>query len=314
MGNRGNLVLIDNEKYEQYRCGYCTTYLPNIVFWGLETTLTFLSRFTPVESSQDWWYDDVWAEGGLILDRKRNVLFVFGGDEISTNIPIRRIYLQLMHEVWQGWKIYWAHQGVINMADYLSIDRERVIARRIPEDTIHELSRAYFDFALYTLISLLSEDGELKIYPLGMGNSYGYLTCTTLLDLLGKQPSLVHFEFFPVEDIEFPHCGFHIDQREKRIIFWSGLPDWLDIGELPDMWAGWDIQFVDDQFETHEQAAQGRIKLSPYTPDVLLVNLESILVVDPSKDPYQKYDIPFQEKKKIFDAAVAAWKKRNNIP
>ncbi len=333
MGQRANLVLADEKDYQLFYCHWCANSLTQSVFWGPQTTIAFIQQQRSVPKTE--WLDDVWAEGGVVVDVSQQHMLIYGGEDILWDIPLRRLYMALMDEVWQGWSIEWAHRGIVDMAAYLDLDLALVRARqdwaediRVPTFELFELSEDRYGSP--TLGSLRSQDNQRSVYPFQ----------NELLDFLALGPQLLpRMQSLPAmhEKIifgerNFPDGGFHIDEQAKRIVYWSKCE--LDhVEELRQLWEGWEIESLQDRFEEQISLMSEYILFNAKTIDERIKELESLLVRgnhtsgtemlqkfiddetskghDIQVNPYAMRDDPFEldlaTKKAIFDRAVAAW-------
>src|SRR5262245_59489595 len=126
MGQRANLILIEGDKQTIYYNHWCANTLDKDLFWGPDFATSFFRIQREVYETGG--LDDVWAEGGAILDRDNNVLLLFGGGDLRYDVPIRRVWLQMLRRVWQGWEIRWAYEGIADMADYVGYPRDNVLS------------------------------------------------------------------------------------------------------------------------------------------------------------------------------------------
>jgi hypothetical protein len=69
-----------------------------------DAVIAYLRRW----EERDWWYDEIWAEGGIVVDASTRELAFFGGCELVRTIPMRRRYLDVLGAVWAGWRVRWA--------------------------------------------------------------------------------------------------------------------------------------------------------------------------------------------------------------
>src|ERR1041385_5492181 len=104
MGQRANLILVDGTGYHLYYCHWCASELPQAVFWGPQFTIPDVLQQRAV-GKDNGWLDDVWAEGGMLLDTVRHILLVYGGYDIPADPPLLRLYLELMRETWADWEV-----------------------------------------------------------------------------------------------------------------------------------------------------------------------------------------------------------------
>ena len=89
MGQRANLVLVEDGKYQLFYSHWCANTLPRDLFWGPEHAVAFIRLQRAVDESG--WLDDVWAEGGALLDLDRKRCLLYGGEDILYDVPLRRI-------------------------------------------------------------------------------------------------------------------------------------------------------------------------------------------------------------------------------
>ena len=162
MGQRANYVIVEDDGFALYYSHWCANTLDRDFFWGPEPALDFVRRQTPREPDQ--WLDQVWAEGGALLNPEMRHLILFGGEDVNWDVPLRRLYLKLLQSAWPGWDIVWAHEGPVNLIDYLGLERSLVLS----EDTSTHVAppRIAVDDPPETICSLRRADGGLSLYPL----------------------------------------------------------------------------------------------------------------------------------------------------
>jgi len=124
MGHRANLIIATNERYDLFYSHWAANTLPQDLFWGPDHAMAFIRVQRHVDESG--WLDDIWAEGGAVLDQTNRCLTLFGGEDIRFDVPLRRIYLELLGKVWKGWQVRWAHNGIVDLADYVGYPRDKV--------------------------------------------------------------------------------------------------------------------------------------------------------------------------------------------
>jgi hypothetical protein len=106
MGQRANLIIAGPEGYDLYYSHWRANTLPTDLFWGPEYAQAFVRIQRPVD--QDGWLDTIWSEGGAVIDTARRTLLLYGGEDILYDVPLRRMYLELLQTVWANWTIRWA--------------------------------------------------------------------------------------------------------------------------------------------------------------------------------------------------------------
>ncbi|MBC8059312.1 MAG: hypothetical protein H7Y18_01450 [Clostridiaceae bacterium] len=88
MGQRANLIIVKKDSYDLYYSHWCANTLPRDIFWGPEHAINFI-QLQVKKDIDDWWLDDIWAEGGVIVDIEKKILLMYGGENILFDIPLR---------------------------------------------------------------------------------------------------------------------------------------------------------------------------------------------------------------------------------
>ena len=96
MGHRANLIVVRAGGYDLYYSHWAANTLPRDLFWGPAHALAFARAQRPADD----WLDDVWAEGGAVIDPGARVLRLFGGEDLASDVPLRRLYLRLLAAVY----------------------------------------------------------------------------------------------------------------------------------------------------------------------------------------------------------------------
>jgi len=170
MGQRANLAIGNASSYELFYSHWCANTLPRDLFWGPGHALDFISQQRAVDQS-DGWLDTIWAEGGAVLDQEKRLFLLYGGCDLLYDVPLRRVYLELLAEAWVDWEIRWAFEGIVEIAEYLGVDRKNLIA--VSDDsTDHSTDNATLlsppqERDWLQCIGSIKSDSKLRIYPLG---------------------------------------------------------------------------------------------------------------------------------------------------
>ena len=91
MGDRAQLVVLKNGRYDIYYDHWGSVRLPGYLFWGPKTALDYFKRNERIEE----WLDDIWAEGAALLDLDRQNLLFFGGEDLDDNVRLREEFLRV---------------------------------------------------------------------------------------------------------------------------------------------------------------------------------------------------------------------------
>lgn len=282
MGHRANLIVVDEKEYHLYYCHWCANTIPRDVFWGSEWALAFIASQKEVPKDERGWLDDVWAEGGVLVDLQAKHLLLWGGEDLKFGIPDRRFYLGLLAQTWQGWKVQWAMNGIFDFADYLHIDRAMVTSKSRGEQiettpTLEEqiaeirfLPPENLDW-ISVVGSIHEPDGKWRFLPI---DSYGeFLDFGTLIIEAARQSSFIFDQALDVSKLTstFPHTGFHVDVSRQQLFLWSH--ETPDIERIHKAWEGWEIIWLGEEYETHLALTEGRLTFP--IPDYIVL-LESL--------------------------------------
>jgi hypothetical protein len=326
MGQRANLIIVRNKSYELYYSHWCANTLPKDLFWGEQYAIKFIEMQTKVDESG--WLDDVWAEGGAILDLDKKKLIIYGGEDILYDIPLRNLYLKLMRNTWYEWEIQWAYEGIIDLATYVGYPKEKVLTSS--EDDINDLSLAPPEEKNWvnTVASVKFSQNELLLFPL-CGGIDVYLSYGP--DLINKIDKSYGHKSISLDEWskDFPVGGFHIDIMSKRLEFWhaNDIPNISQ--ELQSKWSDWEVIENYSNYETQYKSTNGLLKFQDISQPQLLEELK-ILLLKESSNPldaleyfvkkeadagrkveisphalrYDRYELPKNVREEILDYAI----------
>jgi hypothetical protein len=282
MGHRANLIDFQGGQYDLYYSHWAANTLPRDLFWGPAHAVLFVRAQRPVES--DSWLDDVWAEGGAIIDSDARVFRLFGGEDLAYDVPLRRLYLQLLSAVWEGWYVGWAHEGIADLADYVGLPRERVLTRQAdepgPVDLYPPVERDWVDL----VGSFRLPDRTIKLFPLA-GQAPDYLLTGPILTEAAL--SRIGLDRLHVADwtTTFPTGGFHLDVPARVVRFWDARDRPGIEGQVRSKWPGWAVTWDRDGYEAQLSAVSGVLSFPDRTVDTLLAELTGMLLRQPSQSP-----------------------------
>ncbi|MBX3064140.1 MAG: hypothetical protein KF726_14275 [Anaerolineae bacterium] len=337
MGQRANLLIVDESGYQLYYCHWCAISLDVDLFWGPEYAIPLVQKQRAVNT--DNWLNNQWAEGGAVIDRRQQVLILFGGEELFFDIPLRRLYLELLRQVWNGWQVRWAHNGVLDLSDYVHFPRDEMLFIKEIANHMPSLHPPMDKRQIGIIGSFVLEDDSLRFFPLSFSLVY------KLEALLNTGPHLIELarnteslDYLPLDQWtnDFPKGGFHIDLPAKQILCWHvNAPEIKSY--LNQAWQGWETLWLGDAYEPHLERIRGRVTLPSVDIGELLTRLEEFLVHRPLRSDDQRVklvariaqmesegyevrnnefalrDDPLQldsaTRRRIFDQAVAGWQK-----
>ncbi len=259
MGQRCNLVVKKDGKWTLYYDHWAANSLDQELFWGPELSLAFVEEREPVDD--DHWSGEVWCEGAAILDFDKKVLLWFGGESICYDVPSQRAHQNLMRKTWPGWQVRWAHGGIVEVAGYLGLAKERFLSSSDDRPPIFFLND---EFPQDNTWLLSVGDGPEVVSLLICGDEENLES-----GLVGIQ-SLFHL-CKPVQKgaKEFPHGGAHLDIMNKTLSFWTD-GYCCDIEEkVSKAWPGWEIKWWRDAYEKQLEASKGSVVLDVESEEVL---------------------------------------------
>lgn len=126
MGHRANLAIVTPDGYDLFFDRWCAPTFPYELCEGPSHAMEFIQRKKQVDPVNGW-LDTIWAEGGVVIDPiKKRLLFY--SDDLDCCANDRRVLFRRVQNAWEGWVIRWADNGIIDMAEYLGVAQEVVIA------------------------------------------------------------------------------------------------------------------------------------------------------------------------------------------
>jgi hypothetical protein len=327
MGQRANYVIVEAGGYALYYAHWNANTLDRDFFWGSEATLGFVRRQTRKEPDQ--WLDEVWAEGGALINPEQRHLLLFGGEDVSRDVPLRRLYLSLLQITWPGWDIAWAYGGLVNFTDYLDLDRTLVLSENSGEAPHTAPPKLADEFPPETVCSLRRLDGGLALYPLA---NYPEAVCDLgpgLIEHLERMPAAGRLE----ADLAEGDCqaGLHLDAAARTLALWQA-------GAAPDirrrmarLWPDWSFTWLRDRYEEQVALTEGRLTFAEPSRAALLQRLSRRLLEEDGRSPvasmahlvarlgsegqsvqvnsdalvHEPQELPDIERQRIFEGAVA---------
>ena len=164
MGHRANLIVVRDGRYDLRYSHWAANTLPRDLFWGPDHGVAF-TEAQPA-AGDDGWLDNVWAEGGSVINTDARVFRLFGGEDLQYDVPLRRLYLALLAAVWQGWDVGWAHEGIADLADHAGYPRDRVLTAKPDEGFTPDLRPPEQPDWVDFVGSVRLSDGRHKHLPL----------------------------------------------------------------------------------------------------------------------------------------------------
>ena len=238
MGQRANLIVRRNGGWSMYYTHWRANTLDADLFWGPAYATVFIQAQTPCDP--DAWLDEVWAEGGAVVDHDARVLLWFGGNDILADASMRRVHLDLMSRAWPGWQVRWAREGVVNISGYVGVPKDTVLRDEMWSVDLSDMSPPQGGQSL-SVGAYRLPDGGMALFPLGSSTVEEYVAAgPDLLDAArpAGQAELNWSEW----SADFPAGGFLVDQVTHTLAFWSSWPMPNAVARAAQRWPGWSVR------------------------------------------------------------------------
>jgi hypothetical protein len=237
MGQRANYVEISDGQWRLHCSHWGAAEIGRDIFWGPDRVRRMIRACEPAES----WLDEVSCEGAVLLDRDRRCLLFFAGGALGDNLPLRRVYLQMLALVWPGWQLRWADDGLADIVRYVGDDTSKVIVRDIDFENAPKLGR------IRNLRRLTSRERGIWFT---VRDASGDLADNYFVDamqslLLAGPPLVDRFPnrlIDPIPPEDYVRGGAWIDVECKELTFWRA-------DSVPDLerrfgahWPGWSVR------------------------------------------------------------------------
>lgn len=332
MGHRANLVLVEDGNYRLFYCHWCAITIPSDIFWGPHYAIPFVQTQQKMEADESGWLDEIWSEGGVLVDSDRRHVLVYGGDGLHYDIPLRRLYMELLRLAWPGWTAKWAFDGITEIAEYVGYDIPE--SDLLGEDDSIQLDPPEEKHEVDTIGSFIFEDDSLRLFALPQfGPSELLKAGPPLIEAAKDRPGFESLKLAEwLKPGAFPVGGFHVDVPSKQIVYWSASSH-DKLRRMQAAWPGWDVRWLEDRYEEHLALTRGKLIFPSYAVDDLLPKLERQLLgdsshaikffqaligrmseegkdmqVNPSALGDQPQEITVAVRKQLFDDLVERWK------
>jgi hypothetical protein len=271
MGSRANYVIVDEHGWRLHYSHWGAARIHAQLAAGPAYARRFIEEQQRCEPND--WLDDLWGEGGVLMDTvARRLLFFGGGDELH-RLGFRRAYFALLGQTWPGWTVGWAYKGigeiasgvdVVLVGDPLAFTADATLLAEAAPDEIAE--------GYWTLLTVRSGSDEVRAWPV---TPYGPVHLVwggePLLNVL-PDPGRARESF----DGPPPAFGLHLDLPGRRLGWWTASSS--GPRELVEpRWPGWAVQFWEDRYEEQVSACAGALRLPAVDPLAGLAEVEESL-------------------------------------
>ena len=295
MGQRANLVIIENGMYELYYDHWCANSLDSYLFWGPEETVSFIRKHDPEKA---YWLNDVWCEGGALVDLDRKKLLFFAGGEIKWDVLQRSVYIELLSKMWKNYEVEWADYGVIDLAGYVGYDWKELLNDSIRDEgaNVESSFDNEDDHYIRGVLSIYDKDNGMKVFPLySEENELIFRDGMEVIEYVSNKESKEKvFEEKSYEDYQIPVFGMHIDTEKKEMFFWEPNtmhPD--DNYKIVKSWSGWKVLCFYDDYQKHAELLNN-ISIFPVIDYRKCVSEIERIVCSENEDPADMVNVVFQ--------------------
>jgi hypothetical protein len=218
-------VVVTAQGVELYYTHWGANVLDRELFWG-PVHATAFARAQRSEAEGAEWLDDVWSEGGAVIDHTQRLLLWYGGEDILYDVPRRRVLFELMRTCWQGWQVHWAAQGIVDLAQHVGISKQRVLTVQKSERTAPPTpptfpcpERKDWIDAVITVV----ERGTVRVMPIQGHPGHFMADGALLLPALRTAEGLPQLNYAEWSS-EFPTGGMHVDFDQNMFGIWLSAP------------------------------------------------------------------------------------------
>lgn len=244
-------AVVENGAWTAYKSSWAALFFATDLLVGPAAFTELVRGFDKAE----WWYDDIWGEGGAVVDIDRRTVLWFSWHVEA--YEYRRAVHNVMTRTWPNWEIRWAHDGVCDLANYVGLDgadlhrKSYGSAWEMPESPEDDGPADY-------VVTVRHDDGRLTAHlmvrdPQGAFLPYG----PVVLDLL---PEPLSADALP---IPVPPSGVHVNLDERFL----GLRSPDGPKGLFRHWPGWHCEFWEDRHAEHVARAGGEVIFAPPNMD-----------------------------------------------
>ncbi len=238
MGSRANYIITHHGIHEIFYAHWGAQKVTRDFFFGPDMAIAVV-RSTAVT---DQLLDDVWAEGGAVINLDRKRLRLWGGEDVGFDIGQRELWLELLALSWPDWDVAWADHGIFELADQIGIPRTDVRGKGFEAFEPNESSGLNLDHSGSpdSFVTLRNENGQLNDFLLDPEPESLIAEGPRLLEMLKAHAESA----IPKEDDPlWPHLGIYFDVNSKSMWMSYGSTFDPDVDEaVSRIWPGWAVR------------------------------------------------------------------------
>ena len=263
MGQRANIVIVENGSSQLYYDHWCGNALDLELFWGPEDFAAFVRQRDPEDD--EYWLDERWCDGAALLDLNRRSLLFFGGECARFNVRHRRVYFNLLRPRWPGWRIEWAHEGIVSIARAIGLPLDDFLVDSNPAELTYNAELSVHDI----ILSTVDRDGSSETRCVAGSWEALQLGPAELERAMEQAPPVTELVW---DAEEYPRGGIHVDYPARILGTWWSDPTPRLESLVTRAWPGWNLRWWRDEFERQVELASVAISFTgeaTYAPAIL---------------------------------------------
>lgn len=238
MGQRANFVIVENNEPKIYYSHWEAPHTPNILAQGLEFCETYFKEF----NEDGWLMDNAYAEGGILIDKDKKKVLIFGGSDLDYTPALQRLYCKQITKIWNKWDVNWCGKGIVDFAIYLGLMEDRILAKGCAPEFNPQADWSFtkdIDRTQDNVITII-KNSIIKDYKLDLGLD-GIQVCLVKGEVLEQIiPDELKIKKWNNE-IETTGCLLVDYDTKKIFICWGGGTDDRHDDEVRNIWKGWEL-------------------------------------------------------------------------
>lgn len=264
MSYPANIVVVQDGRYR-------VVYNRGAGYPGSEAVLFLFSSEPYTLADFDDWTNDRWhpyPDAVYLIDHdQRRLLFetIYFYD-FADEHAYRTLLLRLVRELWDGWRVDWAYNGVRDLVSHLGFDRS-VLEERL-EDRPERPRKPYPGSRVYCLVTV--DDGDAV-------RAYGVSPCSD--ELAGHGPALVNA--LPPDALltgcdTMPMAGMHLDLPAQTAGYWTQATLHGHLHTVAQTWPGWHWEFWEDDYTRQRALARGAVTIPDPDLDAAMTDFVTV--------------------------------------
>ena len=248
MGQRANFIIVEGRTAEIYYDQRGWNKAPDLLIRGLSNCEAWIRK----NDAANWLLDNAWAEGGLLIDKDKKIVMLFG-ELFETGGLRSRFIAYLKNHGWHGWDIRWAHRGNVDFAEHLNIMEDRILAEGSGPDFIPigdqwKLDPDDREWPIDTLVTIINSNTI---------TDYGFSMYPEIESFIAEGQSIkdkipngfIVTDHKTLAETEVADLLLADYDNKKLFIHWSFDVDDRHFATTRELWPGWECHRQTDGLE-----------------------------------------------------------------